>query len=333
MPEVTLSLPVVLGLIILLVAIGAGTVYAVLQATQPQQQALLAPSGTPTHTPTITLSPTATTTSTPEPSATPLPPLEYTVANLDTCLSIAYTFHVDYQSIILLNKLPAACDNLVVGQKLLIPQPTPTSPPTPTSTMNATQKADAACDKLDYTVTDKDTLMGIALNYGLTVESLKEYNGLPNDTIYSGQLIKIPLCKRGPVDTVTPTPIPPYQAPVLLLPLDGSTFVNANDVITLQWNSVGELRQNEAYAVTIIDATDSNKEKFVSYVTDQKFIVPDTLRPSDGKMHIFRWSVLPVRQTGTSKDTNQPNWEPAGAVSAVRVFAWTSATPGETPKP
>ncbi len=66
---------------------------------------------------------------------------------------------------------------------------------------------------------------------------------------------------------------------------------------------------------------------------DQKFIVPDTLRPADGKMHIFRWSVLPVRQNGTNKDSGQPNWEPAGVVSAIRVFAWTPSTPGETPKP
>ena len=328
LPEVTLSLPLVLGLMILLMAIGAGAVYFVYNANRPEQQASAVPTFTPTLTLTITPTPTDTPTPTLEPTWTPLPTLEYKVAPKDTCISIAYAFNVSVQSIVLMNKLPAACDTLVIGQTLYIPQPTPTPSPQPTNTLNPTEQAEASCEKLDVIVKDTDSLSGIALNYGVSVQSIKNYNGLTSDVIFAGQKLIIPLCERGPKDTPTPTPIPPYTAPSLLLPADGAYFGSANDVITLQWASVGELRQNEAYAVTIIDATDSNRGKFVEYVTDTKFIVPASLRPTDGSLHIFRWSVLPVRQTGTDQSTGKAVWEPAGAVSAERVFGWSGA-PGQ----
>jgi len=313
---------------ILLMAIGAGAVYFVYNANRPEQQASAVPTFTPTLTLTITPTPTDTPTPTLEPTWTPLPTLEYKVAPKDTCISIAYAFNVSVQSIVLMNKLPAACDTLVIGQTLYIPQPTPTPSPQPTNTLNPTEQAEASCEKLDVIVKDTDSLSGIALNYGVSVQSIKNYNGLTSDVIFAGQKLIIPLCERGPKDTPTPTPIPPYTAPSLLLPADGAYFGSANDVITLQWASVGELRQNEAYAVTIIDATDSNRGKFVEYVTDTKFIVPASLRPTDGSLHIFRWSVLPVRQTGTDQSTGKAVWEPAGAVSAERVFGWSGA-PGQ----
>jgi LysM repeat protein len=327
MPEVTLSLPVMLGLIILLLAIGAGVVYAVLQATLPKGQISSLPSATVTVTPTTTLTPTITYTPTLESTATPLPTIEYKIATGDLCNSIAYNFHVSLQSILLLNKMSQdSCNSLVVGQSLFIPQPTVTPPPTATNTPNPTDQAKAGCEKVDVIITENDSLSGIALKYGITVQALKDYNGLASDVIFSGQKISVPLCNRGPQDTVTPTPVPPYAPPNLLLPADGATFMNANDAITLQWASVGDLRQNEAYAVTITDTTDSNQSKFVDYVNDTKYIVPDTIRPTDGKIHIFRWSVLTVRQTGTNKDSGKPTWEPGGPVSAERVFGWSSGS-------
>ena len=322
MPELTVSLPVLIGLIILLLSIGAGTVYAVIQSQQPTAgpQALV-PTATTTITPTVTLTPSPTATVTPEPTLTPLPPLTYTVGPGDTCLSIALFFDVSYQSIIVLNGLSADCI-LNPDQELLIPQPTPTASPQPTSTLNPTEQAAANCETLDYIVTETDSLSGIAATYAVTVQSIKDFNGLTSDLIYSGQKLKVPLCDRGPKDTPTPTPVPPYPAPNLLLPADGSPFTSA-DIITLQWASVGELRANEAYAVTVEDLTAGEGRKIVEYVTDTKFIIPDELRPAAGTPHIFRWTVLPVRQIGTDKDSGNPIWEPGGPVSIIRTFSWT----------
>ena len=234
------------------------------------------------------------------------------------------------QSVITLNDLPIACDTLRVGQEIKVPHPTPTPSPQPTSTLDSTQQAVAGCEKTTVVVTEKDSLSGIAANYGVTVQSIKVYNSLSSDIIFSGQTLIIPLCERGPKDTPTPTPIPPYPSANLLLPADGAAFTGPGDIITLQWASVGELRQNESYAVTLEDVTAGTRK--VEYVTDTKFILPAEMRPADGSPHTFRWSILPVRQIGSSKDTGQAVWEPAGSVSAQRIFSWFVVTI-PTPKP
>ena len=334
MPELTLSLPVVLVLIVLILAVGAGAVYGVMRSTGKVVEPTI--TVTSTTTATLTLTPTATLTPTPVPTNTPLPPIEYTVRANDTCISIAYAFKVSVLSIVVLNNLPAECNALSVGQKLQIPQPTPTPSPMPTSTLNAADATEAACDKLEYTVKANDTIGGIAANYNVSTDAIRIYNSLPNDIVYEGQILLIPLCARLPTAGPTPTatPPPPYPAPNLLLPADGTAYMSINDVITLQWASVGTLRSNEAYAVNIEDLTDGTGRKLVDYVTDTKYIVPSSFRPVGNTPHIIRWVVYAVRQTGTTKD-GAPIWDTGGATSTPRVFSWwggsatVTATPGK----
>jgi LysM repeat protein len=272
-------------------------------------------------------------TSTPEPTYTALPPIQYTVGANDTCLSIALNFGVSTNSIITLNQLSTECI-LPIGKVLNIPQPTPTPSPMPTNTLNPTQQAQADCEKMEYIVKDGDTLGGIAGNYNVTQASIIAFNGMNSDVVPVGMKLIIPLCERSS-EPPTATPIPPYPAANLLLPADGASFA-ASDVLTLQWAAVGELRQNEAYAITIIDITDGNARKLVDYVPDTKYIIPETFRPAATTPHIFYWTVLPVRQVGTDKDSGAPIWEPAGAVSAQRSFSWTGnggAAPAPTATP
>lgn len=326
MPQLTLSLPAAIGLILLLLAIGAGTVFAVFQASAPAVSNNSTPSPTASLTPTITLTPTATETPTPQPTFTPLPPQEYRIQPNDTCLTIAYNFGVSVNSIIQLNKLSPACDNLVPGNILLIPQPTPTPSPQPTNTLSPQQATEVACQMFPYKVQSGDTLSGIARNYNVSADAIKSYNGLPSDVVYEGMTLNIPLCERLPTPGPTPTPTnpPPYAAPNLLLPADGAVFTAANDSVTLQWASVGTLRQNEAYAVSVEDITEGKGRRLTEYVTDTKFIVPASFRPTDNTPHVLRWYVVPVRQIGTSAD-GKPIYDTAGAASASRTFVWWSA--------
>lgn len=155
-----------------------------------------------------------------------------------------------------------------------------------------------------------------------------------NDTVFEGQPLQIPLCMREPTAGPTPTPteLPPYAGPNLLLPADGATFNAQTDTITLQWAAVGELKQDEAYAVTITDLTSENKETMTEFVTDTSFIVPETFIPEDGAPHIFRWSVYIARQIGTDQENGEgeeeiTNWEPAGNMSESRVFGWFVTNP------
>lgn len=330
MPAVTLSLPVALVLIMLFLVIGAGVVFLLLRSTDQ----IVEPTATPTVTQTVTLTitPTASLTPTIAPTFTPLPPLEYTVKAGDLCASIAALFNVSIQSIILENNLSADCP-LFEGQPLRIPQPTPTPSPQPTSTLSEIEATEDACEKLDYEVQEGDTLSGISQNYDIPIDVIKEYNGLTTDVVFEGQPLVLPLCQRNPTPGPTPTATlpPPYPAANLLQPVDGQVFLAANETITLQWAAVGTLRENEAYAVTVEDLTEGSNRKITEYVVDTKFIVPTSFRPIDDQPHIIRWSVMPVRQTGSTID-GQPIWESAGIRSDGRVFGWWGSNI-ETPNP
>lgn len=323
-PAVTLSLPVLFGIAVLLIVVGAGVVYAVLKGLGDKSPvAAVSSTITATHTTTVTvtMTPTVTPTGTPQPTWTLPPPVEYKVADGDTCGGIAYAFGVSVNSIVVLNGLNADCTDLRVGQVLQIPQPTPTASPQPTSTLNPTEQVQSECNKAEYIVKEGDALSSIAANYAVSMASIRAYNGMSSDTVYAGQKIIVPLCEQL-LETATPTAVPPYPSPNLLLPADGASYVNPAEIITLQWSSVGTLRQNEAYAVTIEDVTEGNARKLVDYVTDQKYIIPESFRPTSNTPHVFRWTVLPVRQTGTDKASGNPIWEPAGTASVQRVFSW-----------
>ena len=338
MPSITLSLPAALGLLTLFLAIGSILVYFAMRQTGVVIEK-------PTVTPTATITPTASLTPTltpPAPTETPLPsptPFTYKVKANDTCSTIAYAFKVSIQAIVLLNNLPASCNTLSIGQNLLIPQPTPTPTALPTATLSPMDATEAACQKVEYTVAENDTLSSISLNYNVPGEAIKQYNGLVNDIVRSGQKLVIPLCARNVIGpTPTATLPPPYPAPNLLLPADGATFMSLEDVVTLQWASAGTLRENEAYAVMVEDITEGQGRKMVDYVNDSKYLVPDTFRSNDSAPHVLRWWVQTVRQVGTDDEGNAI-WESAGAASAPRAFIWVggpAAQPGEataTPAP
>ena len=330
MPEVTLSLPIALGMLLLFLIIGAGTVFLLVQQ---EPEIVVPPTVTPTPTLTMTPSPTPTElpptqTASPAPSPTPF---TYVVQQGDLCATIAFTFGVSIQSIILQNSLDASC-SLFENQQLLIPYPTPTVTPLPSATLNPTEQYVEDCSKVTYVPQTGDTLSTIAANYDVSIESIKRWNGLVLDQVNLGQALIIPLCERGAGPggpTATPTPLPPYPAPNLLLPADGAAFTAANTSITLQWASVGTLFENESYQVTVIDLTDGEK-KTVAYVLDTKYILPETFRPSDSISHVIRWTVQPVRQVGVDED-GLPVYQPAGAISVPRVFSWTGLAGSPAP--
>jgi LysM repeat protein len=332
LPEVTLSLPFAIGLILITLAIGAGLIFLILRGTG--QVAGPLPTATATLTPTLeqTLAPTTTPTS--QPTFTPLPPKDHTVQSGENCGLIALTYGVSIQSIVDINNLPPNCGVLTIGQVIKVPQPTPTASPMPTTTLSIAQKTETACQKLEVRVGENDTLSGIAANYAIAIDTLKTYNGLTSDIVYVGQIIKIPLCQRLPTPGPTPTPTlpPPYSPTNLLLPADGSTFNATNETVTLQWAAIGGMREGETYAINIEDLTTGEGKKLVDYTPDTKYIVPATFRPTDTVIHIIRWYIQPVRQSGTTTD-GQQIWVPAGAASSSRVFGWTGIGGAATPNP
>lgn len=330
--QVSLSLPAAIGLLAAFALIAAGLTFAAIRLTGLGTPA--EPTGTPTLTPTLTVTLPPTPTETLVPTATLLPPIEYTVSAGDSCLGIAAFFGVSVQSIVELNQLGSTCP-LSIGQRLLIPQPTPTPLPPPTETLSAAESTDIACEKITYTVQDNDTLSGIAANYNVAIQGIMDYNGMTSQTVFAGQVLIIPLCERLPTPGPSPTPTspPPYPAPNLLLPRDGAAFTLADDSVALQWAAVATLREDEAYQVIVEDLTEgSGTVRLVAQVTDTKYLVPSTFRPSDVLPHILRWQIVPVRRAGTAPE-GTTRWTPAGNASPYRHFTWSGNPVATTPTP
>jgi LysM repeat protein len=333
MPVVTLSLPAALGILAVVVIVAASIAFFS-QRLKPSAGTDSGKTPTPSATPTNTVPVTNTPTSTDVPTATLQPPFDYTVAAGDgTCSQIAFTFKVSVQSIIITNNLASSCP-ISVGQKLKIPYPTPTIPAAATSTPLPVDATKLACQVQPITVQDGDTLSSISLNYAVPMQAIKEFNGLTTDNVFVGSHLNIPLCMRAATPGPTPTATipPPYPAPNLLLPADGAAFTLANDVVTLQWASVGTLRDAEAYQITVEDITSSQTRRLTDFVKDTKFIVPTSYRPKDNVAHIMRWWITPVRQAGTD-DQGQPIWTSSGAVSDKRDFTWVGVAVQGTPNP
>ena len=335
MPEITLSLPAALGALVLLLLIGAAVVYFSLQAGVGGKLEEPTAVVTPTNTATITPTTTETAIPTERPTETPLPPIEYKVRSGDTCGGIAVAFQVSVQSIIIQNNLPTTCI-ISPDQILKIPYPTATPAPPPTDIPNEATQTANACQKDFYIVRENDTLSSISFNYNVPQDAIKFYNGLPSDNVLIGTTLVIPLCERfaTPGPTPTATLPPPYPAPNLLLPANAASFTLANDVVTLQWASIGTLRDNEAYQVTVEDSTAINlgtSLRITEYVTDTKFIIPTSFRPNDNLPHVITWWVTTVRQNGVDEQ-GQPVYVSAGAISEKRVFSWVGVTV-QTPAP
>jgi LysM repeat protein len=329
-PELRLSIPIAIGLLALFLTVGAALTYiatgmgsggnAIIAATSPAVSATITMSPTP-ETPTVT--PTM------QPSPTPL---SYTVQLNDTCGGIAFAFNIQPQDIILENSLNANCD-LSVNQVLRIPQPTFTPTPAASATLSEFEATIAACETVEHVVQENESMSLIAVTFGVPMQAILEWNGLTSDVAFVGQHLSIPLCQRTFVAgaTVTPTLAPPYPAPEPLLPADGAPFDSSSDTITLQWASVGTLRNNEYYQVTVTDITGGQNRRTVDEVKDTSFIVPTSFRPTDGRTHVYRWFVVTVAQIGVDAD-GLPVYVTGGAVSETRVFTW-SGTGGAAATP
>lgn len=100
--------------------------------------------------------------------------LLYTVKRGDTLYQLANSYGTTVDAIKQLNKLTS--NNLSVGQQLYIPEGT---------TISET-------DYVVYEVKPGDTLYAISKSYDTSVEAIKSYNNLTNNTLSIGQILQIP---------------------------------------------------------------------------------------------------------------------------------------------
>jgi LysM repeat protein len=322
-----LSLPVGVVIAAPVISVILGALIMVFLLGGPKNPGVTTAPTAPAMTSTITLTPLPTDTLAPTNTPSPLPPIEVTVKSGDTCFGLAAQYGITDISLIKdQNGKTANCDSLSLGQTLRIPQPTPTPQPASTATAGAVAQTKEACQFETYIVEAGDYMARIADLWDVPIAAIKKYNpqySFANDVVYEGMVLQIPLCEREPTPGPSPTPTtpPPYPAANLLTPRDGTIFSVSDNEIALQWAAVATLRENEEYMVTIEDITGSEAVKTVRYVKDTRLIVPAELKPTDGSLHLFRWSVTVVRKTGTT-DAGNAVYIAAGQPSERRYFAW-----------
>lgn len=334
-----LIVAIVAGLIVLL--LGAGGVFLRARATTAAQ-----PTRTPAPTATETLPPTETPTpppptETPTPSPAPtqpntaVPPRKYTVRPGETLSIIAERFGTTVERLQRFNNLKDT-DVIQVGQELLIPAAGSTPEPTTTRRPTETFVPGPTPGTVLHVVQTGDTLLGIALKYGVPMNVIQKANDIKDaETIRVGQQLVIPI---GPQDTPTPGPqatptgLPTYPAPVLLSPLNDQAFEGNDEPILLQWASVGLLRQNEYYLVRL-EQVEAGAPPTTFRTRATGWHIPVELFPKVEDTHrAFQWQVRVVRVTGTQPD-GTPIYSNAGPPSATRTFLWLVARPTPTPTP
>jgi LysM repeat protein len=161
------------------------------------------PTITPTFTPSATPTPTRTATQTPLPTPTTPPPIEYVIKEGDSCLLIALIYEVSVDSIIMLNSLGPEC-TVAIGHTILVPHPTPTIGPRITLAPG-TPGGPTPAPFATYVVQAGDTCLGIALNFGITMDDIMIANGLPDcNFLIEGRVLFIP--PPGPPPSSTPAP-------------------------------------------------------------------------------------------------------------------------------
>ena len=171
---------------LLLLIILASSIYVML-AGRPKLPTLVElKTNTPTLTPSITptASPTATITLTPTETREP--------DNQCNCpspeiLVVTATFGTTDTPL----SLPSATETATVAFTLTEALP-PIETSTPTKTATPTASVTPTPTQILYTVQNRDTLGGIALRFGVSVEAIQAANNMDTTIIYAGQVLQIP---------------------------------------------------------------------------------------------------------------------------------------------
>ncbi len=188
-----------------------------------------------------------------------------------------------------------------------------------------------------YQVRAGETIIGLVeRNDGLTLAGFAQLNAaisfsgcnfeLPgggpncNPIIGENQWVNILRPAPPPTPTSTPTgdetatPTPTFAPPAIISPPDGAS---ASGLVRLSWASVGLLKPEQAYVITVRDLTAGVVWSGATRATN--LLLPAELIPSSGQNHEIEWSItIGVR----TEDGGE--YRPTNAGTATHRFFWRS---------
>ena len=175
---------------LLLLMILASSIYVMLTGRPELPTLVELKTNTPTLTPSITPTASPTETITLSPTKTPDPDNQCNCPSPEIRV-ITATLAATDTSMPLLSTTETATTAFTPTETL---PPAETLPPTetPTPTKTATTTVSISPTQILYTVQNRDTLGGIALRFGVTVEAIQAANNLSGTMIYVGQVLQIP---------------------------------------------------------------------------------------------------------------------------------------------
>ena len=263
--------------------------------------------------------------------------IKYKVKAGDTLSEIAEKYHVPVAVIKLANGLKD--ENIRIGDELTIPLPTPTprpgstSPPVGTPTPISLNSPPSSVEStatpgvIRHTVQRGDTLIGIAILYGSTVNAIKIANQLNSDALSIGQTLLVPGSSWTPTSIPTGIPDAPptptsefaYAAPSLNSPPDNSTFRESTNPPTLTWLSPAILKPGEFYVVHIESGPATARKIYPALTVRQGTSVKlDNAYYAGANANgtVYSWYVVIVSQTAGTQIIAQ------SSPSATRTFVW-----------
>lgn len=165
----------------------------------------------------------------PAPAPAPTSTSDYVVKSGDYLGKIAKQFNTTVAELKSLNGLNS--DRIYIGQTLKVSAVVTTQPttPAPVETPSAPPVENTPSATTVYTVVNGDTLSKIGLQFKMSVQELKNLNGLTSDKIYIGQNLSV----TAQAVATPPTPTTPETPP--------ATPVQTSDYIVKSGDTLGSI--------------------------------------------------------------------------------------------
>jgi hypothetical protein len=131
---------------------------------------------------------------------------------------------------------------------------------------------------------------------------------------------RTPTGTRAPAPSATPQPR--FGPPRLLAPDDGLDIRGGDAQISLTWEPVGALAEDEWYAVSVTFLAGGATQYSGSWTKDTYWTLPGTLYGRAGQTErSFQWEVTVMKQTGTKVDGGREGVAVSQS-SVRRTFFW-----------